>query len=284
MKKGTALLLTLLTIAVIGTITFGVGKLALSETRIVTRGSGGVVAYYAAEAGIEDGLARWRWNRDVEVDSWIYDLKDDKEVRKVENINPQNPTYELKIGYKKDKIEGQLKKDESKEINIEGLSSLTLSYFGVQNARGTATVSMEVIAYNKSNMTPATVNGDSRGKLLTKTTQRNITISLSGNLANNYILRIKPWIGSNSLGTDENGQSGYASGPAPAASDPNLGLYIPYKIDPGPNQKIDSGVTTIESTGYFQNSKRKLVVEIDRQSGTILNVFDFVLFGQELKQ
>lgn len=45
--------------------------------------------------------------------------------------------------------------------------------------------------------------------------------------------------------------------------------------------KIDSGKMTIVSAGIFQNTSRKLEAVVDRQSGSLLNIFDFAVFSQK---
>lgn len=44
---------------------------------------------------------------------------------------------------------------------------------------------------------------------------------------------------------------------------------------------IDQGETTIESVGQFGRVKRKLQARIDRNSGTLIGIFDFTLFSQQ---
>lgn len=43
------------------------------------------------------------------------------------------------------------------------------------------------------------------------------------------------------------------------------------------NRVVSGPYTTVESTGYFGNSSRKLVANIDRQSGTVYDLFDYVI-------
>jgi len=302
-SKSSALLLTILIAGLISIVSLSVSRLSISEIKMAGGANESAAAYFAAEAGLEDGLARWRWDRNVEVP--VGATETSGSIRRCNisttqcaegnppsiTVGPEDKYYDLKIWYKADKATGELKKDESKEFFISwpsDLTSLTLTRSDVQNvnSEATATVSMEVMAYKKTDMTPAVLNGDACGKLLTKTTENSTTISLSGDSNNEYVLRIKPWIGSNSSGTDANGISGYAAGPAPVAKDASKGLYVTYTLTPSPsNINIDSGFHYIESTGYYKNTKRKLVAKIDRKSGTILSVYDFVIYaGTDLKQ
>lgn len=44
---------------------------------------------------------------------------------------------------------------------------------------------------------------------------------------------------------------------------------------------MPSAYTTIESVGHYNNVERKVIYKIDRQSGTIINVYDFGLMSKE---
>ncbi len=52
-----------------------------------------------------------------------------------------------------------------------------------------------------------------------------------------------------------------------------------YTVAPTGNGTIDSRVTRVDSIGYYGVSKRKLTLTLDRLSGTVFEVFDFVLFS-----
>lgn len=48
--------------------------------------------------------------------------------------------------------------------------------------------------------------------------------------------------------------------------------------DTGQSRVIDTGITHIESTGYFGKAKRKLEIQINRQNSTYLGIFDRALY------
>jgi hypothetical protein len=58
----------------------------------------------------------------------------------------------------------------------------------------------------------------------------------------------------------------------------NDGIY--YGFTQGqPDQRLTSGLaTTIQSTGYFAGNSRQIVANIDRQTGTVLDIFNYVIF------
>ena len=66
-RNASALILTLVIVGLVASLAFFVGRSAVRETRISSSGSSSIAAYYAAEAGIEDGLARVAANRNIEV-------------------------------------------------------------------------------------------------------------------------------------------------------------------------------------------------------------------------
>src|SRR4030043_2099044 len=60
--KGSALLVTILLAGAISVIAFGMTKIALSEMSIGTKGEEGAEAFYAAQAGTEDALMRFKFH------------------------------------------------------------------------------------------------------------------------------------------------------------------------------------------------------------------------------
>lgn len=57
-----------------------------------------------------------------------------------------------------------------------------------------------------------------------------------------------------------------------------IGCDIIIGIDPGVNNQIAAPFTTIKSTGYYGGVSRTLEAKIDRQSGTVYDLFDFVTY------
>ena len=65
-KIGSSLVLVVVVMAVIITAVFSASRLALVQFNQANRDEDNIFAYYAAKAGIEDGLIRFRYNRDAE--------------------------------------------------------------------------------------------------------------------------------------------------------------------------------------------------------------------------
>lgn len=58
MKKGSALLLTLLVVTALSAIAIGISKLSLGEIKLVKDIPKSIIAYYATEAGMEQAMYR----------------------------------------------------------------------------------------------------------------------------------------------------------------------------------------------------------------------------------
>ncbi|GEM_PF-4228555 len=71
-RKGSALILTLLIIGLIASLGFYIGRSAVREGRIVNTTEAALGAYYAAEAGLEDGLARLAADRNIELPKCVF--------------------------------------------------------------------------------------------------------------------------------------------------------------------------------------------------------------------
>ena len=61
----------------------------------------------------------------------------------------------------------------------------------------------------------------------------------------------------------------------------NDGIYFGFtqKTPGGTNQRLTSGLaTTIQSTGYFAGNSRQISANVDRQTGTVLDIFNYVIY------
>jgi len=260
-SKSSALLLTILVVGLISIVSLSVSRLSISEIKMAGGANESAAAYFAAEAGLEDGLARWRWNRNVEVPTGATETS--TETFDSGDLG-NGASYKLKIWYKKDtagnfnNVDDQdnpvLTKDSAWEFDVEGLTQIRLKYRITKDYTSAAFPSsgiqhgVEVSQSNKVDNTWTTNFYDQNSDNDASDTD-GILIAIS---ANAKLIRIKPW-------------------------DADIKFAI-KPISPT-NSKIDSGTHYIESTGYYKNTKRKLVAKIDRKSGTILSVYDFVIYA-----
>lgn len=272
-RRGAALIIALALITFISSAAFSIGRLMISEIRATTGLEDSMVAYYAAEAGVEQGLLMWRYNHDVETSTGAT-ATDGNPVHV--DIDEQR-SFDLKIYYKGDKVGNfdniddpnnpTIKKDGSLELRgFEDVSNLTIKYITpCQNP--SLFPAGSVCATNTGR--PSGIDHGVEFKIINSDgTQTDLednlfdpTASRSGwspamlgwTLEPGSKIRVKPW-------------------------DTDI-KYVAETTAITGVPKIDSGISFIESTGYFGSAKRKIQVQVDRVSGTILGTYDFVLFG-----
>lgn len=66
-KAGSALIIAVSLIAAIGGIAFAIAKMVYFQSSTYSAQENGIVAYYAAESGIEEAFLRYRYNQDTEI-------------------------------------------------------------------------------------------------------------------------------------------------------------------------------------------------------------------------
>lgn len=282
-KKGAALLLALLITGTIGGLILLVSRISLIKVRTATNLTQSQIAYFAAQAGIEQGLMAYRANKNLEyptdtdipiptndsINYMRYDVKNytptGLNAPKIvtNSTQPEKsdiPYYDLKIYYKKnasaaDPISFDLEKDDIKQFAVQNFSS------NVINIKWKAENSLELGILEYTTILP--------GNQITKQT-----------------------FPQNDPGGDNQAASGDISVPFGPISGNDTGIlqlrYLSSSPDASAKIEIsssgnpfDSGTTYIESIGYFGQVKRKLVAEIDRQNGSLINIFDFTLYANE---
>lgn len=265
-QKGSALLIVMLLVTVLMTVALTAGYLTMAEVSMETSSEDGVMAYYAAEAGIEDGLLRYRYDNNVEVGVFppaaieLVDRVDMEVSSRTSNISPTSPPtdnlkqyYDLRIKYKEDNSSSyssnvttsdkELKKDET--LTLDGFSLVTTVSFKYKSSQAGCTAALQnCLVQFKGTTDPG---GVKIASFVSSSADQTISVFVNPGAS----LTIKPW-----------------------------GMNINYKImatDSSSLKFLDSGYTTIESTGYYGASKRRLQAKIDRKSGKLLEIFDFTL-------
>lgn len=284
-KTGSAILIVMLLITVLSSVALTVGYLAMAEVMMETNSQDGMVAYYAAEAGIEDGLLRFRYDNNVQVGSFItgaerverVDIDEtDGSVARQPIVNPANSpgdslrqTYDLRIKYKSineeaispdmdhfvntelnnDETEKLLKKDES--LNVLGFDVNSRLYIKfVRDADDTDPI---------CSIDPTKCFIQIRG---TNIGTEFIPYSQSDQSATSYVINAGSSVLIKSWGMDV--RYGIAA----------------ERISDSSVISLDEGITTIEATGYYGSAKRRLQATIDRKTGKLLEIFDFTLNSQ----
>ena len=76
-KKGAALIIAILLSAIVGSAAIGASAIATRQVRISDTYDKGLVAFYAAESGLEQGLLQYKFNQNIEIpEDFTVDLTD----------------------------------------------------------------------------------------------------------------------------------------------------------------------------------------------------------------
>lgn len=291
-ERGSGLLATILLVASIGVILASMSRLAIQSLDQVTTFEEASMAFAAAEAGIEEGLLRWRYDRSIEIPDLSGGMDRSQFVARRVNLATgqvtenvpiavgldtaqetiTDPLYDLRIWYKARSIGDpdllgtpaypeRLVKDGVLELDVTDLAGLTIRIsFRTNNASQTQ-LETRVLAYD--DQVGSITDACAGCKMIHPPVFEGAweIVIPPANPLSSYKLRLRPFI----LNADG----------APAPNDSSIDYAIQTLAD---DRLIDSGTTYIEATGYFVGSQRKLLVTIDRASGTILNNYDYALF------
>ena len=281
LKKGTAFLLTMIVITVVSTVAMSVGRLMVSDLNMTTKLEESIVAYYAAEAGIEDGLWRIRDDKDIQIPV----SPDTQPARITVDSTNGEKKYDLTINYKGDSIQDvELNKDDVFEISKWGSSALLTLTYHVYNYAVNPTpgarfdYGLEIIKLLNTNISDREFFDDNCTSRLTALLSSSCD-SITGATGKIYTItipvqgvtkiKIKPW-GYFDQRHQNNPDLNYAD-----PLHPNF--HIRFSITPDSGQ-IEQNYSTIRSTGYFGKTKRTLEAKVDRSSGQVISLFDFTIF------
>lgn len=351
-KRGSAIVIAILIVVAIGGIAFSFGKIFLLDAANANITQSGIGAYYAAESGIEEGLLRYRYDRDAEVPTkswqlgqssvfetnmnanWVDQGTNSSGITKASNTNfsDGDQIYDLRMGFVGTNglpIYGQntdsntafnisdvlnssygqgdysflkISKDDDYKIDLSNLDFNSLSnndinlyakYSNLTDANAIMSVKLTIddglgnITETKS-MISSNVNGSCgvlgrtdfvcisniinapiktiSGSILVWETDKllqsfqgqfGITLPLNSN--KKVTLSLKPLYGDAYIGiVTANCSSSFAN-----CSNKTNTITAPYTI--------------IASTGYFGGVTRTIETKIDRQSGTLYDLYDYVL-------
>jgi Tfp pilus assembly protein PilX len=245
-RKGSALLIAMIVITAISAAAFGLAKLLLSDIRITSSLEDSTAAYYAAEAGIEHGLLKFRIDRTTEVPvsapvtvtlaggrsytmTSVYRQVNPPATttgcgQAAPNYIPENCSLEFSTSL----MNGNLRvswvwRSAPSDINRGGLEWTRVLDDGT------------ICATCRELMAPSSTSA---------------TISTG----NTSAIRVKPVGGTLTSVSVSSSQGG---------------------------ESVDSRISTIESVGTVGLAKRKLQALVDRDSGTIIGLFDFVVSSGE---
>jgi hypothetical protein len=278
-------------VSVVGGVAFGVGRLTLREIRQTTKFQDSQNALLAAEAGIEDGLLRFRFSRDAQVPFNLTGTpaaqrcstadEPTKDTELVLRVNlsttdaserarcvnpklvgapdPHDIVYDLKIYFKATSL-GDFSNPASAVTNPSIKKDGTFEIAGI-----TPAVSRLVFKDDVVRETPNAAGFREEIRYLNESGQQvGDTQIVSGRKAQD--------IDHSGLRVD------LPSGSAKLRFKSFAGETTFVAIDQV-GTPIDFGFTYVVSIGYFNGVKRKLETAINRQNGTIHGVYDYVLFG-----
>jgi hypothetical protein len=293
-RSGSSILMVLLVISGVLIVVFAAQRISLVQFSQSSREEDNILAYYAAKAGIEDGLARFRFNRDAQTLNgkvFRFGLTNAKypqvasfEVDKNEELSstigidydPKNQYYDLEIKYKvpslgftaNGTVDWASAKSATKDTVVEltgfedgtsGLPYYLRHAFQFLCTDNRAFVQIEQITERGQVLTQKQVRWQNNATYDSKDFNENWEIRTASDLTTK--LRFRPYY------CDVK----FALITSATTSGTGVGT------NSGP--PIDSLTTVITSTGYYGSSKRTLVAEVDRISGTLIGVYDYNLYA-----
>ena len=312
LKLGSALIIALLTTAVISSIGFGVGRLMISEIKQSSRIEDSILAYYAAESGIEQALLLWRYNRNVEIPKdnmskgikkamRVYldnlDYKMDADIDIPDENAKTRAYYDLRVWYKNNNADGQSQEivcsqkalddpvSECSEALEEGLDIVntyddpalvkdnTVQY----DVRGLKNIELKW-EFEREPKVYYDENGkriDERDKFLLEFIPINEDGEIVEGLKKVYHYDDRKRIPPISLWASLKDIKTIRL----RVFGENLKEYsITADAPASDSPKMSSRFTTIDSIGYFGTSKRRLKIQINRFSKTIFGPYDMVIY------
>ncbi len=325
-KSGSAMVITLLLLATVGSISFSIGRLFVLDLTLSRIQDDSVVAYYAAESGIEEGLLRYRFNKNAEIEAGnpgeadnhnsairndfekyesdsaltsfgnspaatdrVYDFRMYFKEKELCNVDLGNDDGVCDLTEDEEWI--KILANESMKFDITGINKnyydLLLKPSGENSiafeAKITATMlgSEAPVEYKTLFITEAL-----RIQSLSSITSGSAPIPSSG-VYYEVPKIVEKLVGANLVDFGDFVNPDIKAelyikpvriGGTPFSSG-DLEFMIKRNNDGFINNSSIAGLySTIKSTGHYGNVTRTLKAKIDRQSGTLYDVFDFVLY------
>ena len=311
-KHGSALIMVMLVIAGITTIVFATQRIALVQFSQSVREEDNLMAFYAAQAGIEDGLVRYRYERNTEINKdsdnnpvkFRFDLTNagyprafeiDSDVDITDGIegydyDPKHQYYDLVIYYKTQRINIQ----ENGDVDFSLMLGTTIAKDDVLTLTGfpPATGSSDNYLRHVFKFVDNPSNCIAEEPFVTMNLIRNDTSSGGVQRDSQQIIVKKPpgsdlydsSTNSTNLDVSDSGTNTVSSIRirayhcnvefALAATTSNNG-----RVGGSDTFEFDGLFTEILSTGYFGSTKRTLIAQVNRQTGNLIGIFDFILYA-----
>lgn len=306
-KRGSALIMVMLVVAGITTIIFATQRIALVQFSQSVRQEDNLSATYAAKAGIEDGLARYRFERNSETGQdtkfrfnlttgnyfnyntqpSTHEIPVDADIVEGvdEDYDPEFQYYDLTMSYRTNAYgvdeDGNpifnapnntdvLEKDES--VTLSGFQPSTDPYYlryafrfnqTCADNNPNAFVALQQITTTSSSTTTsqtlAKLSSATNYVYDSATTATNLKINDTGSIV--VSVRITAFFC--------NVEYAFSSTGDPDGTVPSE----------NPEFEFDGLTSDIISTGYFGSAKRTLIAQVDRRTGDLIGIFDYVLYA-----
>ncbi|TSC94105.1 MAG: Uncharacterized protein Athens101428_417 [Candidatus Berkelbacteria bacterium Athens1014_28] len=320
--------------AIIGSAILGISAVAFRQIATVDKYTSGTFAFYAAESGIEEGLLRFRFDKNAEIPASITTSSADPLARKPLNVyrnflaevpmrlldsdggvtggytaSDRRQIYDLQVYYKQNytgddkapplgQISGKdladpiysadykIAKDNAETFTILSDPSVVKSndiylyWKWVSSSCNSTSRAVEI----KAKVVDATGSGDDEYTMLYSNPRcpplRNATPAiLFPGTANVYYPgnELK-----SAMGISAKTVLSITLKPVGNTADSGDGIYFGFDQGDATKNGRTAGLTsTIDSTGYFAGTSRKITANINRQNGTILDLFQYVIYKGE---
>jgi hypothetical protein len=247
-QRGSALVLSMLVVAAVSAAAFGISRIFLADVRMAASTESSLKSFYLAEAGVEEGLLRYR------VDRNNLNLNNANASRSLTEGSYRMATTFLTTGDLSTVIDAAHAFDTLRE-STDGNSDFP---------NGDVPDAQTVEIYADSNAGDVTVKWQWSGSLPPADCGVEIT-SVRSNGAFDKVL-IAP--------SQTTGTSPSASRAAIRAK-PLCGTLDWLAF--GAGSPIGRTIQTIDSTGTSGFAKRKLTAVVNRRTGSLVGIFDYVL-------
>lgn len=320
-NKGSAILIAVFLVAAVGGVAFGIGRMFLVESNLSSTWENSTVAYYAAESGVEEGLLRYKYNKNQEISPdgtnvLVVDLSSNSinnvlwnPLLHINDFNSGDSSYASSIKYLQKyygqdiDINGDLTSldvinNDSTEYFIPRDQSLKLDLSALNKKKGDINL---MVRFTKDDTTTeicdyATKKAFMEAKL-TGSTPVSDTYQMAAALVHRShiydlspqtilpgppiedVLSFEKLIGGIRQLTQSpiyNTDTPLELTLKPIGCSAKIGITSPASTENNP--LIPGPYNTIKSTGYFGGVTRTIEVKVDRQSGTVYDLYDYVLY------
>ncbi len=317
-QRGSAILIAVFLIGAIGSAAFAIGRLFLLDSSLGASYENAAISYYVAESGIEEAMLRQRYNEETEIpDGKFYNLSEDKNINtdlieSAANNFPDKQYYYLTMVFKGDYWGEDINKDlifnasdvanksydKMYQIPIDGSRAISLysynsaddinifiKYLDPADLTEECPVSITSVDEKKPRMeitlnfyddaTPSTYHNsssflDSYWNAIadTETQIKPDTYISPVHTYNSVIARLREGFTINTskvISLDLKNFGGCVAGVGVAERT-------------GSTLNFSQPFTTVKSTAYYGGLSRTLKAEIDRESGTLYDIFDYLIY------